>query len=167
MSKAIQNQLNRSFTLDDGSFCLLKNFGSQDLEPIYQLEQRSNPHPWSKRNFEDSLASSHICVGVEEEGRWIAHAVFSIASGDAELLLITVDSAWQGRGVARKAIKIMVEMLEDFAAELFLEVRASNSRAIKMYDQFGFNCLGVRPGYYPSADGREDAHIYGMSLRIG
>ncbi len=167
MSKAIQSQLERNFTLDDGSFCLLLNFSIADLDAIYKLEQGSNPHPWTRRNIEDSIVSNHICVGVQKEGRWIAHAVFSIASGDAELLIITVDNAWQGRGVARKTLSIMAEILEDFAAELFLEVRASNAKAIKMYDKFGFNCLGVRPGYYPSAEGREDAHIYGMSLRIG
>lgn len=167
MSFDIKNNLSRNFKLQDGTCCQLVNFDESHLDAIYALETRANPFPWSRRNFHDSIISSHVCVGVQVDGEWVGQAVFSIASGDAELLIISVAPDWQGRGVARGLLEIMAEILEDFAAELFLEVRASNARAIRMYDRIGFNCLGVRPGYYPAKDGREDAHIYGLSLRIG
>jgi ribosomal-protein-alanine acetyltransferase len=167
LSLEIRNSINRNFNLEEGSACVLRNYDEADLGGILALEKRANPYPWSERNFRDSTANNHICVGVQQNGMWIGQAVFSIASGDAELLIISVDPVWQGKGVAGKLIELMVEILEDFAAELFLEVRASNIRAISMYDKCGFNCLGVRPGYYPSENGREDAHIYGKSLRIG
>ena len=113
------------------------------------------------------MSNSHICVGVKVAGDWCAIAVFSIASGDAELLIISVDPAWQGKGLATQLLQLMAEQLEDYAAELFLEVRASNDRAIELYNRAGFNQLGVRPSYYPAKNGREDAHIYGKTLRIG
>lgn len=163
----IKTDICRDFTLEDRTSCQLMNFDGAEVDSILALEQRANPYPWTKRNFLDSVASSHVCVGVKVEGGWVAQAVFSIASGDAELLIISVDPEWQGCGVARTMLDIMAEILEDFAAELFLEVRASNDKAIRMYDKSGFNCLGVRPGYYPCKNGREDAHIYGKSLRIG
>jgi ribosomal-protein-alanine acetyltransferase len=167
LSDKINTLLHRRFTLSDGTPCELKNFCRDDLDAIYQLEQRAHPYPWSKQNFQDSIANSHVCVGIQNDGEWIAQAVFSIASGDAELLIISVDPSWQSKGVAKQLLSLMTEVLEDFAAELFLEVRASNSRAIKLYDTLGFNCVGTRPGYYPSKNGREDAQIYGISLRIG
>ncbi|WP_075188344.1 ribosomal protein S18-alanine N-acetyltransferase [Teredinibacter haidensis] len=159
--------LKSDFDLPDGAACQLRNFDDSHLQAILALEKRSNPHPWSERNFQDSIANSHICIGVQTNEEWVALAVFSIASGDAELLIISVDPLWQGRGVASRMLELMGEVLEDFAAELFLEVRASNEAAIHLYDKCGFNCLGVRPAYYPADRGREDAHIYGKSLRIG
>lgn len=167
MTDDIHTGVSRHFHLPNGTACELLNFNAEHLGEILALERRANPYPWSERNFADSIDSSHICTGVQIRGEWVAQAVFSIASGDAELLIISVDPTWQGQGIAGQILTIMCELLEDFAAEMFLEVRESNERAIRMYDKCGFNCLGVRPNYYPAKHGREDAHIYGKSLRIG
>ncbi|NBS11482.1 MAG: ribosomal-protein-alanine N-acetyltransferase, partial [Gammaproteobacteria bacterium] len=50
--------------------------------------------------------------------------------------------------------------------QLFLEVRASNGAAQRLYDRAGFNELGRRRNYYPTASGREDAMVYGLQLRF-
>jgi ribosomal-protein-alanine N-acetyltransferase len=48
---------------------------------------------------------------------------------------------------------------------LWLEVRASNERAQRIYDRHGYRRVGERKGYYPAADGaREDALV--MSFRL-
>ncbi|WP_018014212.1 ribosomal protein S18-alanine N-acetyltransferase [Teredinibacter turnerae] len=163
----IHNGLQRRLQLSNGTACELVNFQQSHLDDIYALECEANPFPWSKRNFVDSIASSHICTGVKVGDQWIAQAVFSIASGDAEILIISVAPEWQGQGVASQLLDTMCEILEDYAAEIFLEVRESNEAAIRLYEKCGFNCLGIRPNYYPRKKGREDAHIYGKSLRIG
>ena len=51
---------------------------------------------------------------------------------------------------------------EHGARQIFLEVRESNSVAIKMYLNHGFNEVGRRLHYYPTAIGREDALVYGL-----
>ena len=50
------------------------------------------------------------------------------------------------------------------AANMFLEVRASNASALALYENLGFNEMAVRRNYYPSAIGREDAILMGLSL---
>ena len=48
---------------------------------------------------------------------------------------------------------------------MFLEVRPSNTRAIALYERSGFNEIGRRPRYYPTANnGREDAIVMAMEL---
>jgi ribosomal-protein-alanine N-acetyltransferase len=42
---------------------------------------------------------------------------------------------------------------------VFLEVRASNAAAIRLYEGNGFDTVGRRVNYYPAADGREDALV--------
>ena len=43
-------------------------------------------------------------------------------------------------------------------------MRPSNGAALALYRKLGFNEIGVRPDYYPAADGREDALILAHSL---
>ncbi|MBI1835168.1 MAG: hypothetical protein HYR92_05355 [Burkholderiales bacterium] len=57
--------------------------------------------------------------------------------------------------------------LRDESGELIsvlLEVRVSNTRAIAVYEQFGFRESGRRKGYYPADQGRrEDAIVMRIS----
>ena len=47
---------------------------------------------------------------------------------------------------------------------IFLEVRTSNVPAISLYKKFDFNEIGVRPNYYLTKKGYEDAIIMGRDL---
>ncbi|WP_086930034.1 ribosomal protein S18-alanine N-acetyltransferase [Agarilytica rhodophyticola] len=156
-----------SFRLsDDGPF-EIRNFNNEDLDTIVQLDRKASKTPWTLENYRDSVCSSHICVGVLYQQSWIAHAVFSIAADEAELLIIAVDPDYQKRGIAKKLLTFMESVLSDHANELFLEVRLTNSNAIYLYESLGFNCVGERRGYYPPQGNnkkREDALIYGKHL---
>ena len=48
--------------------------------------------------------------------------------------------------------------------ECFLEVRASNQSAYRLYERYGFNEVGRRRDYYPLAGGREDALVMACTL---
>jgi ribosomal-protein-alanine N-acetyltransferase len=43
------------------------------------------------------------------------------------------------------------------AHTMLLEVRPTNQAARRLYLAYGFEQVGVRRGYYPARDGREDA----------
>ena len=40
----------------------------------------------------------------------------------------------------------------------------SNTRAVKLYQDLGFNEIGNRKGYYPAKKGREDALVMARML---
>ena len=50
------------------------------------------------------------------------------------------------------------------ARRLLLEVRPSNARAVALYRNFGFQQIGVRKGYYPATEGREDGLVFQKEL---
>lgn len=113
------------------------------------------------------MAAGHLGVGVEIGGQWVAVAVFSLATDEAELLLLAVEPDFQRRGIATQLLKQMEGPLSKVANELFLEVRRSNLSAISVYESLGFNCLGERLRYYPipgAAGKREDALIFGKHI---
>lgn len=163
-------KISEHLILPDGTIGELVNFTGANLPDIIAVEQRANPFPWSQKNFYDSITSSHICVGVQVQTQWIAHAVFSRAAGEAELLILVVLPEWRGKGVAKGMVGTMARKLAAFSDTLFLEVRESNSVAIHLYESLGFNCVGTRPNYYPIQDRhhhrRENALIYALSLNI-
>jgi hypothetical protein len=48
---------------------------------------------------------------------------------------------------------------------MLLEVRPSNTRALEIYERYGFKHIGRRKGYYPAANGqREDALVMRFAM---
>ncbi|HNG59595.1 MAG TPA: ribosomal protein S18-alanine N-acetyltransferase [Cellvibrionaceae bacterium] len=142
-------------------FCAL---GLEHLNEIDQLEQASSPHPWSRANIASSLGSSHRGLALRWEGKLFAYGFVSIASVEAELLIITVAKKRQGQGFGRLLLATIIEQLKGRVSEMFLEVRPSNTAALALYESLGFNQVGVRPRYYPGPRGGEDAWVMGLCL---
>jgi ribosomal-protein-alanine N-acetyltransferase len=159
---SVELMLPAPFQVGDATF-VAALFGADDLEAIFTLERRSHPHPWTLENLRSSLAS-HTCIGLRHGDNWVAHAVLSFVVGEAELLLFVIDKAWQGRGVGTRFLEVLAQAAKQKAQTLFLEVRASNEAAVALYEKAGFNQVGLRPGYYPSRSGREDALLYALDL---
>jgi [ribosomal protein S18]-alanine N-acetyltransferase len=152
-----------SLTVGDDTFSL-EWLGESNLEELIAIEQRSHCHPWSPQNFVSSL-HSHTCIGLRHQQQCVGYAIFSFVVGEAELLLFVVDKPWQGRGVAKAFLQQVLNAVQVRARTVFLEVRLSNAVAIGLYESLGFNQVGIRPKYYPAANGRrEDALLYALEL---
>jgi [ribosomal protein S18]-alanine N-acetyltransferase len=60
--------------------------------------------------------------------------------------------------------KLMKRAYEINGRECFLELRASNQSAYRLYERYGFNEVGRRRDYYPAVGGREDALVMACTL---
>ena len=74
-----------------------------------------------------------------------------LVEGESEVLNLAVDSEHRRRGLAREMLE---RAKERWPGKWFLEVRESNVGAQKCYERLGFRAVGVRPGYYPSKNGK-------------
>lgn len=166
--------IDQRLTLPSGQACHLRNFHHDDISAIVANEHRASDSPWSQASFRSSIDCSHICVGLlienENVNEWLAHAVFSLAGGEAELLILAVNPTWQGRKVATTLLVSMEGIISSRAEQVFLEVRQSNFAAIHLYESLGFCCLGERPHYYPpiapKTHKRETALIYAKDISL-
>jgi ribosomal-protein-alanine N-acetyltransferase len=135
-----------------------------DLPEVLAIEQENYTFPWEEDIFRDCFKAGYSCWVCEEKDTVLAYALVSIAVGEAHILNISVASAEQGQGIGRKMLEHLIEEAKGRAETVFLEVRPSNVAAIALYQDVGFNEIGVRKGYYPSENGREDAIMLALQL---
>ncbi|MDO6570269.1 ribosomal protein S18-alanine N-acetyltransferase [Gilvimarinus sp. 2_MG-2023] len=150
----------------NGVYLQLRPLAADDIAAVLTIEQSVHSHPWSRQLFEDCLHSRQQCLLLCDQQTVVAYCVFSVAAGDAELLNIATAPQWQRRGLARLLLSYLLEQLTCVADTLYLEVRQSNIKAIMLYQELGLAEVGIRPNYYPSAKGREDAIIMAYTLRL-
>ena len=136
------------------------------LDAVLAIEQSVYSHPWTRGNFADTLAAGHnaLCLMAGDEllGYFVAMPGFE----EVHLLNITVAPACQRQGWALVMLDALVLWARAQRAEwLWLEVRASNTRAQQVYLRRGFARVGQRKAYYPAGHGlREDAVVMSLPL---
>lgn len=140
---------------------------SADAARAYQIEQQAHLFPWAWSVFQRSLQAPCQGWGLWQDHNLFAIAFFQLVPPELELLNLAVAPAYQGRGFGRYFLDTLLTHYHQQGMDrCFLEVRASNTAAIALYERLGFNQLSIRPGYYPLASGREDAYVYAVELSV-
>ena len=138
---------------------------TDDLESIMVIESQIYPYPWTRGNFSDSLSSGYSAWVMMLNEQIIGYSLMMLVLDEAHLLNLSVAKSYQKQGLGRTLLEHMVSIAKsNQMANMFLEVRPSNISAIALYENMGFNEMAVRRGYYPAANGREDAVLMGLAL---
>ena len=100
----------------------------------------------------------------KEKGPWLGWYLANTQSHECELLFIYTAKLQRGKGWANKLMKDLVERARKKSSlrAIFLEVRPSNSAAIKLYESHGFAQISRRARYYSNG---EDALVYRLELK--
>ena len=143
---------------------VLRPMTCTDLAAVCAIEQQVQYAPWTEKLFSDGL-ERHLCLVAEIAEKIVGFAVVQFVVDEASLLNIAVEPTQQKQGIGRLLLdEVLAQASAKKATTVFLEVRASNQRAIQMYQQAGFNEMGLRKNYYPSANGKE--HAVMMALMV-
>ncbi|MDD1605434.1 MAG: ribosomal protein S18-alanine N-acetyltransferase [Methylococcaceae bacterium] len=135
-----------------------------DLTAVMDIELKNYAFPWSEDIFRDCFKAGYRCWVCEAQGKVLGYSLLSLAVGEAHILNISVDPAEQKQGIGRKMMENAIDYARGRAETVFLEVRPSNTAAIALYEDLGFNEIGIRKGYYPAENGREDAIMLALQL---
>ncbi|MGF1757873.1 ribosomal protein S18-alanine N-acetyltransferase [Photobacterium sagamiensis] len=132
----------------------------QHHDDVWRIEQAAHAFPWAEsliRNAPNKIAANFVLLA---DAKVIGYCFGQNVAGEATLLNIAIDPACQGKGYGKVLLEGFIEALQARnAEEIWLEVRASNTRAYQLYEAIGFNEINRRVGYYPADNGREDALI--------
>jgi [ribosomal protein S18]-alanine N-acetyltransferase len=145
---------------------LIRPMRGADVGEVVAIERASYQFPWSEGIFRDCLRVGYICRVVSVDRQVIGYGVMSVGAGEAHVLNLCVAEAFRCRGAGRKVLLCLLERAHAAGmTEAFLEVRPSNTTAIRLYQSIGFEQVGTRRGYYQALNGREDAAVLKLSLR--
>ena len=135
-----------------------------DLEEAYEIEVLTNPSPWSIDNFKSSFEVGHHGLVCKEDNKMLGFLIFSPIKPEAHLLSIAVIETEQYKGIGSLLLKSMISQCKAMGInQVFLEVRASNEKAIGFYQKYGFKKDAIRENYY-SGDIPEDALLMSLEL---
>lgn len=121
-----------------------------DLDDVAAIERSVFNDPWSRRSFADLVNASgvHFLVASDERAV-IGYAIVLMTGVESELANLAVARLAQHRGTGRRLLgEAMAAARARGCREMFLEVRASNAAAIKLYSSSGFEAVGRRVRYY-------------------
>lgn len=151
-----------------------------DLDAVQAVEKSAYAHPWSRKHLGDSVEAGHPAVMLlgealpgevvhpnRADGRVLLGYLIAMPGvEEVHLLNITVAPAHQHQGWARLLLDALVLWSRGQGAQwLWLEVRAGNAPARRLYERFGFQQVGLRKAYYPSGKfQREDAVVMSFPL---
>jgi ribosomal-protein-alanine N-acetyltransferase len=138
-----------------------------DVDEVFALETSVYPHPWSRGNFIDSLASGYNSWTLRDDaGALVGYFLLMPVVDEAHLLNVAVARERQREGLGLYLLDKVCACARGLLMEsILLEVRPSNLRALKVYEQYGFAEIGRRKAYYPAHNGqREDAIVMRFTL---
>ncbi|MCP5264549.1 MAG: ribosomal protein S18-alanine N-acetyltransferase [Burkholderiaceae bacterium] len=141
----------------------------EDLDRVMGIERLIYPFPWSRGNFDDSLAAGYDAWIFAAGPRILGYAVLMWSLDEVHLLNLSVDANEQGRGLGRRILEVLcADIRQRGGRAVLLEVRPTNEVALRLYRAASFETIGLRRGYYPDSGGkREDAIVMRRVLEHG
>lgn len=133
-----------------------------DIPTVKAIANACFSDPWSEAALASRLSPPHIFKVVLDKEKAVGFAIFARLGSEAELYDIAVLPEYRGSGAAFVLWESAVSDIGDSASTVYLEVRASNSRAIGFYKKLGFTETGVRKSYYKNPT--EDAILMSLNL---
>ena len=145
---------------------VIRSMRSSDIAEVVTIERASYQFPWSEGIFRDCLRVGYVCRVITVSRQVMAYGVMSLGAGEAHILNLCVGETYRCRGVGRRLLTSLIERATAAGmGDAFLEVRPSNTAAIRLYLALGFEQVGMRRGYYQAVNGREDAAVLRRALR--
>jgi len=139
-----------------------------DLADILRLGNDTALNYWTESDFSSVLESEtgELTLALSADALVGVIASSSVID-EVTLLNVAVRRDHQRRGIARLMIQDMLgRRVADGAGRCLLEVRESNRGARALYKSLGFVVDGKRPDYYSVGEGREDAVLMSLEMRV-
>jgi len=127
----------------------------QDLAAVAAIERQSFKDPWSIHSFQTEIETNRLALYLVARlhERVIAYIGAWIVLNEVHITTLAVDKAYRRLGIASRLVMALVEMTGPRGAScLTLEVRPSNTAALRFYEELGFTVLGRRKYYYADED---------------
>ena len=128
----------------------VRDLCTEDLDEVCRIEEASFSMPWKREDFQGLIDSNNsIYLVILADGKVAGAAGYTFNGFEGYINNVVIDIDRRGQGLGRA---LMNELLtvgrKNGVHEFTLEVRVSNTPAIKLYEGLGFKSEGVRKNFY-------------------
>ena len=128
-----------------------RGLGGEDIQEVVELEA-DTLSAWNREHLEDELQQSagfQFLVRNKTKKRILAVLLGRIAADEAEILKLSVAEFIRNMGVGYHLLGFAVKYCSKRGVKnCFLELRASNEIARRLYEKLGFVTAETRKDYY-------------------
>ncbi len=138
---------------------VIRDMNGHDLPVVHALETGCDPMPWSVNALQYEIDNQESILKVAiRDNNVIGYMCIRTLLDITHVMKINVLSEYRRNGIGSALLIESLKKLSSLKSDVkhvTLEVRASNSAAINLYNKLGFSKSGVRKNYYrnPLEDG--------------
>ena len=138
---------------------MITQMREEHVAAIAALEKLCFSDPWSESSVASELRNPlALWLVAEVDGQVAGYIGSQTVPPESDVMNVAVHPDHRRGGIAQSLVLSLCQALKDGGNEtLTLEVRATNTPAIALYEKLGFLQIGRRPNYYRNP--KEDALI--------
>ncbi len=122
----------------------------EDIESIARIEKECFSSPWSEEGLRSELTNegAHFFTA-KKNGKVAGYMGMHIVLDECYIANVAVSTDFRRKGIADALLHFAEETARDKGCSFIsLEVRVSNSPAIKLYEKHGYISMGERKNFY-------------------
>jgi ribosomal-protein-alanine N-acetyltransferase len=133
-------------------FWIARLEGDADLDGVLDVEAESFTNPWTRDMYAWELQNRSVChiyVVRTSERPVIGFCAFWLVFDEIHINNVALRPQFRGRGIGTALMRHVLDEARSLGAKrATLEVRASNTGAIRLYERLGFYIAATRRNYY-------------------
>lgn len=150
-------------SIKDGMFTI-RPMRESDIEQVVAIENSIFSIPWSAKSFIDACKEEYnIYLVCEMDSKVVGYCGLWTVLGEGNITNMAVDEEYRKCGIGSALMQAMELLGQKMDVSIFfLEVRAGNIAAQKLYEKMGYREIGRRKGFYekPVEDALVMSKIY-------
>lgn len=145
---------------------IIERMNESHVAAVAALEKLCFADPWSENSIASELKNAlALWLVAVEDGNLCGYVGSQSVMGESDMMNVAVHPNFRRKGIGEALVDALSEELKAQGNTcLTLEVRASNSPAIALYEKLGFIQVGLRKNYYRNP--KEDALILRKELAV-
>ena len=150
--------------MDLADTLVLRRMTDPDIAAVWEIENATFSTPWTADTFRSLLHRGPVELLVAERNdELVGYAVLWCIADEGELANIAIREDLRGGGLGKELLDQVIDVARRRGVlSIYLEVRPSNVVAGRLYDERGFEEVGIRRGYYSKPT--EDARVLRLQI---
>ena len=129
---------------------IIRRMSAADIHFAAEIERLCFVHPWSEQSINEEMSKENsVFLMAFEDETPIGYVGLSTILDEGYMGNLGVVEEYRRKGIGRALMNELINECKAMdSAFVTLEVRASNTPAVKLYESLGFTEAGRRKNYY-------------------